>query len=306
MHLTGLPVCEFSNNPVYYSVIELQFYRIYVKMPNNQFVVIAFYKFVPFPDCAKYQPRLKQEMIQHDIKGTVLVTPEGINGTISGSRESIDRIIAYFRADERFADLEFKESCWDRQPFDRAKVKQKKEVISLGYPVDPIQTVGTYVPPEEWNDLIHDPDVLLLDTRNDYETHLGTFKGAVDPKIKNFREFPQYVQENLDPAKHKKVAMYCTGGIRCEKASSYLLEKGFEQVYHLKGGILKYLEEIPDDKSEWEGTCYVFDQRVSLEHNLEKSNETSNCPACGHSLYTKDRRKPEYIPGIRCPYCPPK
>lgn len=273
-------------------------------MNQNEIVIIAFYKFVSFPDCEKFQPNLKQEMIDHEIKGTVLVTPEGINGTISGSRESIDHIKEYLCADDRFANMEFKESYWDHQPFDRAKVKHKKQLISLGYDVDPNKKVGTYIPPKEWNDLINDPDVIVIDTRNDYETHLGTFENAIDPKIKNFMEFPKYVEENLDPNKHKKVAMFCTGGIRCEKASSYMLEKGFENVFHLKGGILKYFEEIDESESEWKGTCYVFDQRVSVEQNLEKSSETCNCPSCGHSLFTKDRRKPEYIPGVRCPFCP--
>lgn len=273
-------------------------------MNENTIVIIAFYKFVPFPDCVMFQPKLKQAMIEYDIKGTVLVTPEGINGTISGSPDGIERIKQFICADERFADLEFKESQWDHQPFDRAKVKHKKELISLGYDVNPNEKAGMYVDPQDWNELIHEPDVIVIDTRNDYETHLGTFKHAIDPKIKNFREFPKYVEENLDPGKHKKVAMFCTGGIRCEKATSYLLEKGFESVYHLKGGILKYLEEVNQDESEWEGTCYVFDQRVSLEQNLQKSVETSNCPACGHSLFTKDRRKPSYIPGVRCPFCP--
>jgi len=224
----------------------------------SQYLTAALYKFVSLPDYQDLQKPILDACLKHNIKGTLLLAKEGINGTIAGQPEDIKAVLDYLRQDERLTTLEHKESYADTHPFYRMKVKLKKEIVTMGVPeVDPNEVVGTYVKPEDWNDLISDPDVLLVDTRNDYEVHIGTFKGAIDPKTKTFREFPQYVQENFDNTKHKKVAMFCTGGIRCEKASSYMKQQGFEEVYHLEGGILKYLENVPKEESMWEGECFV-------------------------------------------------
>ena len=271
---------------------------------NAPIVVAAFYKFVPFSGPRHFQPQLKRFMQKHGIKGTVLLSPEGINGTVSGDREAIDRLLTYLKSDHKFTDLEHKESYFHRQPFERTKVKVKKEIISLGVDVSPQRVVGTYVEPREWNSLISDPEVITIDTRNEYEVHLGKFKGAQDPKTRNFKELPAYTQQALDPKKHSKVAMYCTGGIRCEKYSSYLKELGFQEVYHLKGGILKYLEEVPEEESLWEGECYVFDERVAVKHGLTPTDEAAICPSCGYSLFSKDRIHPAYVHGKRCAHCP--
>lgn len=270
------------------------------------YTILAFYKFVAFEDCAKFQPVLKQFMIDHDIKGTILVSPEGINGTISALDENAEALKAFLAKDPRFANLEYKTSHFEGHAFERTKVKHKAEIIKIGYPVNPATDAGEYVKPQDWNELISDPETILIDTRNEYEVHLGTFEGAVDPKTENFMSLPEFIEKNFDPKKHKKVAMFCTGGIRCEKSTAYMKAKGFENVYHLEGGILKYLEDIPQSESLWNGTCYVFDERVSVDHNLNPSGETSICPGCGHSLYTKDRRKPEYIHGVCCAFCPPE
>ena len=267
------------------------------------YVIAALYKFVNIDNPEELQPNWKQKMLDNNVTGTILVTPEGINGTISGPREGIDAVLAHIRADERFATLEHKESFADEAPFLRTKVKLKKETIPMGATVDPNKIVGTYVKPEEWNDLISDPDTILVDTRNDYEVYIGTFKNAVNPKTATFKEFPQWVAENLDPQKHKKVAMFCTGGIRCEKSTSYLKEQGFENVYHLQGGILKYLEEIKQEDSLWEGECYVFDDRVAVGHGLEPSKENGLCTACGHSLIAADLKRPTYKKDEYCPHC---
>ncbi len=235
----------------------------------SAFVVAALYKFVDLPDYADLRAPLRAIMDAHKVKGTLLLAREGVNGTIAGSRDGIDAVLAHLRSDPRLADLEHKESYCDAQPFLRAKVRLKKEIVTLGVPgVDPNARVGTYIDPKDWNALIADPDVILIDTRNDYEVAIGTFEGAIDPKTASFGEFPEYVRANLDPRTHKKVAMFCTGGIRCEKASSFMLQEGFEEVFHLKGGILKYLEEIPAEQSRWRGECFVFDERVALGHGL--------------------------------------
>lgn len=270
-------------------------------MPN--FIVAALYKFAKLPDYKELQPPLLDFCLAQNIKGTLLLAEEGINGTVAGSREGIDALIAYLKSDARLADLEHKESFADEAPFYRMKVRLKKEIVTLGVPgVDPNYKVGTYVQPEDWNALISDPDVILIDTRNDYEYDIGTFKGALDPHTTTFREFPEYVAKNLDPAKHKKVAMFCTGGIRCEKASSFMMEQGFEEVYHLQGGILKYLENIPKEESLWEGECFVFDQRVAVRHGLEVG-EYDQCHACRHPLSPEEMKSEKYEAGIACPYC---
>lgn len=270
---------------------------------SNSIVVAALYKFVSLPDYEQLREPLLQVMQAHDVKGTLLLALEGINGTVSAPREGIDALLAWLKTDPRFVDIDHKESFCDEQPFYRTKVKLKKEIVTLGVPgVDPNQRVGTYVEPKDWNALISDPEVLLIDTRNDYEVSIGTFEGAIDPKTTTFREFPDYIKAHFDPAKHKKVAMFCTGGIRCEKASSYMLGEGFEEVYHLKGGILKYLEEVPEQQTLWKGDCFVFDNRVTVRHDLSQG-EYEQCHACRNPLSAEDRSSEHYQPGISCPHC---
>jgi UPF0176 protein len=270
---------------------------------SSSIVVAALYKFVTLEDYVERREPLLNAMLANEVKGTLLLAEEGINGTIAGSRAGIDAVLAFLKADPRLVDLEHKESYCDEQPFYRTKVKLKKEIVTLGVPgVDPNKKVGTYVDPKDWNALISDPDVVLIDTRNDYEVGIGTFTNAVDPKTKSFREFPQYVRQNFDPARHKKVAMFCTGGIRCEKASSFMLNEGFEEVYHLKGGILKYLEDVPQEESLWQGDCFVFDNRVTVRHDLSEG-EYDQCHACRTPISTADRESEHYVPGISCPHC---
>ncbi len=227
--------------------------------------VSAFYKFVRIEEPGTLRAALKAELAARSMKGTILVAPEGINGTVSGEPDAMAGFLVWLRCDPRFADLVTKEATIDRHPFQRLKVKLKREIISLRRPEsDPTARVGTYVKPADWNALIQDPDVLLLDTRNTYEVEAGTFEGAVDPKLKHFSHWPEFVAANLDPQRHKRIAMFCTGGIRCEKASAYLLAHGFEEVYHLDGGILNYLAQVPSDVSLWRGQCFVFDERVGV------------------------------------------
>jgi UPF0176 protein len=269
----------------------------------SQYLTAALYKFVSLPNYQALQAPILAACNQHHIKGTLLLALEGINGTIAGAPENIRALLAYLRTYPEFCELEHKESYADTHPFYRMKVKLKKEIVTMGVTgVDPNQVVGTYVKPEDWNALISDPDVILLDTRNDYEVHIGTFKGAVDPKTTTFREFPEYVAQNLDKTKHKKVAMFCTGGIRCEKASSFMKQQGFEEVYHLQGGILKYLETVPKEQSMWEGECFVFDQRVAVKHGLEVG-DYDQCYACRMPLSPEELKSPQYTPGISCPHC---
>jgi len=269
----------------------------------SNFIVAALYKFAKLPDYKGLQPGLLDFCLTQDIKGTLLLAEEGINGTVAGSRQGIDALISYLKSDPRLADLEHKESYAEEAPFYRMKVRLKKEIVTLGVPgIDPNYKVGTYVAPEDWNALISDPDVVLIDTRNDYEYDIGTFKGALDPHTTTFREFPEYVANNLDPAKHKKVAMFCTGGIRCEKASAFMMEQGFEEVYHLQGGILKYLENVPEEESLWQGECFVFDQRVAVRHGLEVG-DYDQCHACRHPLSPEEVQSAQYVAGISCPYC---
>lgn len=265
--------------------------------------VLAFYKFTSLPKFHEIKQPLLDLCTAHGIKGTVLLAAEGINGTVAGSQEAIMAFEAFFEKDERFEGMSAKKSYEATPPFYRMKVKLKKEIVTLGVPgVSPTKVVGTYVKPQQWNDLLNDPEVLLVDTRNIYEYDVGTFKNAVNPNTVNFREFPEYVSKNLDPAKHKKVAMFCTGGIRCEKASSYMLEQGFEEVYHLEGGILKYIEEIKPENSLWEGECFVFDNRVTVDHHLEKGTYDM-CHACRHPINDADKQSTQYVKDITCPYC---
>lgn len=269
----------------------------------EQFVIAALYKFVNLPDYKDLQGPLKKVCKKNGVMGTLLLAKEGINGTISGTQEGIDAVLNYLKADPRLSDLEHKESFDKEQPFYRMKVRLKKEIVTMGIPeVDPNQQVGEYIEPKEWNDLISDPDVTLIDVRNDYECDIGTFEGAIDPKTTSFRDFPEFVKKNLDPKKAKKVAMCCTGGIRCEKASSYMLAQGFETVYHLKGGILKYLETVPADQSKWKGECFVFDNRVSVDHDLNVGNYDL-CYGCRHPITEEDKTSPSYEAGVCCPHC---
>lgn len=266
-------------------------------------VVAALYKFVKLPDFAEKQHPLLSYCQAQGVRGTILLAAEGLNGTIAGSRQAIDSILSFLRSDPRLANLEYKESYADSQPFDRMKVRLKQEIVTLGLPeIDPNQQVGTYVSPEDWNTLILDPEVTVIDTRNDYEVSIGTFRGAQNPETESFRQFPDYVHNHLDPTKQRKVALFCTGGIRCEKASSFMLSQGFQEVYHLKGGILKYLEKVPEDESLWEGECFVFDQRVSVRHGLA-AGTYKMCQGCGRPISKADQLSPEYQEGVSCAYC---
>ena len=265
--------------------------------------VITFYKFVQLDDFAELRQPLSELCQTQGIKGTILLALEGINATVAGTDQALEILLSYLTQDLRLADLTHKTSWAEEQPFARMKVKLKKEIVTLGQlDISPTKKVGTYVEPLDWNQVISDPEVVVIDTRNNYEVDIGTFHGAVNPETDSFREFPDYASQQLDPAKHKKVAMFCTGGIRCEKASSYLLEHGFEQVYHLKGGILKYLEDVPAKDSLWEGECFVFDERVTVQHGLEPGHYAM-CHGCGHPVSVEDMQSPHYDLGIACPHC---
>ena len=269
----------------------------------NSVVVAALYRFVTLDNFEALREPLLDFCKAHGVFGTLLLANEGINGTIASSREGIDAVIDYLRQDPRLAALDWKESFHDEIPFLRMKVKLKKEIVTMGVEgIDPNKVVGTYATPEQWNELIDDPEVVVIDTRNDYEVEIGTFKGALDPGTVTFREFPTWVRENLDPAKHKKVAMFCTGGIRCEKASSFMLQEGFEEVFHLQGGVLKYLEEMPVENTRWEGECFVFDNRVAVDHSLERGHY-DQCYACRHPITEEDKLSPLYEAGVSCPRC---
>ena len=268
-----------------------------------QIVVCALYKFVTLEDFQALRQPLHQLMEANQVRGTLLLASEGINGTIAGSRAAIDSVLDWLRSDPRLADLDHKESFTDTLPFNRAKVKLKQEIVTMGVEgIDPKRVVGTYVSPADWNKLISDPEVILVDTRNDYEFKVGTFKNAINPNTESFREFPRYARENLHPEKHKKIAMFCTGGIRCEKSTAFLKEQGFDEVYHLKGGILKYLEEVPATETLWEGECFVFDERVTVNLQLEKGNY-DQCNACRLPITEADKANEKYQQGVSCPHC---
>lgn len=266
-------------------------------------LVATFYQFVPLADRVEWQRSLQQVCQEQGIKGTILLALEGINATIAGTPSAIAAVLAVLRQDPRFANLTVKESWHETPPFERLKVRLKQEIVTLGQPdVNPCDRVGTYVRPQDWNMLLADPEVLVIDTRNDYEVSIGTFQGAQNPQTRSFREFPTYVQTHLDPQHHRKVALFCTGGIRCEKATSYLLQQGFEEVYHLEGGILKYLETVPAAESLWQGECFVFDERVAVQHGLEVGTHDL-CRSCGHPISAADKASPQYEAGITCPHC---
>lgn len=269
----------------------------------NNYLVCALYKFVTLENYLDMREPLRDFMESHSIKGTILLALEGLNGTVSGSQEDINSLLAYLNNDARISPISHKFSWHKEQPFYRTKVKLKKEIVTMGVEgIDPLKTVGTYVAPKDWNELISDPDVTVIDTRNDYEIEIGTFKHAINPQTGSFREFPEYVAKELDPSKHKKVAMFCTGGIRCEKSTAYLKEQGFDEVYHLEGGILQYLEDVPKEDSLWEGDCFVFDNRVAVNHDLEQS-EYDQCYGCRLPITEQDKQSDKYEAGVTCPAC---
>jgi UPF0176 protein len=266
-------------------------------------VVAALYRFAKFPDYESFREPLLEILLTHEVRGTLLLAAEGINGTIAGNKIGIDAVLTWLAKDHRFAGIQAKESYVDENPFYRTKVKLKKEIVTMGVEaIDPTHIVGTYVDAKDWNALLADPEVLLLDTRNQYEVEIGTFENAINPKTDSFREFPEYVRNNLDPKVHKKVAMFCTGGIRCEKSTAYLKQHGFEDVFHLKGGILKYLEEQPETDTKWQGECFVFDNRVTVNHKLEKGIY-DQCHACRRPILEKDKGSEFYQKGVSCHHC---
>ena len=275
-----------------------------VSTPTSNWTVCALYRFVKIDDRETLQKEIKEICDAQDICGTILIAPEGVNGTVGApTLKQMNMLIDHLDARVGVRQGEVKYSEAHKRPFIRTKIRLKKEIVTLRQPqVDPTRTVGTYVDPKDWNDLISDPDVIVLDTRNVYETQLGTFKNAVDPQTDVFTQFPDFVKSKLDPQKHQKVAMFCTGGIRCEKASSYMLHEGFKEVYHLKGGILKYLEEVPPEESMWEGECFVFDRRVGIKHGLEQGI-LDTCYGCRASLYPQDKERAEFEEGVCCHHC---
>ena len=268
------------------------------------YILAALYLFVGLDDFEDLKPKVLHEMNRLNVKGSLLLAQEGINGTVAGSRAELDEFLAFLRSDPRLSSLPHKESYAFDEPFHRAKVNLKREIVTMGVPgVDPTSLVGTYVKPKDWNDLISDPNTVLIDTRNDYEYRIGTFEGAVNPKTTAFREFPQWIEDHNHLLHDKpKVAMFCTGGIRCEKATSYMKSLGYDQVYHLEGGILKYLEEVKQHESLWQGECFVFDERVSVGHGL-KPGTYELCHGCRSPITEEEKESPYYEPGVCCPYC---
>jgi UPF0176 protein len=265
--------------------------------------IATFYKFVHLENPEGLRNQLITQCEHLGLKGTILLAHEGLNATLSGDQAAIHNLLNFLHSQPDIGFFPYQESTTHAAPFGRLKVKIKPEIVTLGMPdINPNDQVGTYVAPEDWNQVISDPDVVLVDTRNDFEVELGTFKGAVNPHTQAFRELPNYVNTALDPAKTKKVAMFCTGGIRCEKATAYMLRQGFKEVYHLKGGILNYLKTVPQAESLWQGECFVFDERVAVDHNLELGHYDL-CLGCGHPLSLEDRQSPQYEAGITCPNC---
>lgn len=268
-----------------------------------KYTVSALYHFATLENFEEMREPLLQKMLENDVKGTLLLAREGINGTIAGPDAGIKNVISYIKSFESLKNTVTKESYSDDAPFQRSKVKLKKEIVTMGVEdINPKIHAGEYVKPQDWNALISDPDVITIDTRNDYEVSIGTFKHALDPATETFREFPKYVKEQLADHKDKKVAMFCTGGIRCEKSTAYLKQQGFKDVYHLEGGILKYLEEVPKEESLWEGECFVFDSRVAVKHELEQG-KYDQCFACRMPITEDDKQLTEYAKGISCHHC---
>ena len=271
--------------------------------PENQFVVLAMYHFVRLDDFEDMKPPLQALCVANGLMGTMLLAREGLNGTFAGPRKGIDTLLSYLRADFRFKTLRYKESYTDKAPFRRMKVRLKREIVTMGVPdTDPGEICGERVDAKRWNELLQDPEVLTIDTRNEYECDIGTFEHAISPGTETFREFPKFVDAELDPQKHRKVAMFCTGGIRCEKATNYLMKQGFKEVYHLDGGILRYLETVDKEESLWRGECFVFDDRVAVDENLTPGSY-AQCYACRRPLSDADRQSPLYVIGVSCPHC---
>ncbi len=278
------------------------------------YLTVAFYKFVELTDFADMKAPLLAFCESQHVKGTILLANEGINSTIAGPEAGVRAVLAYLRADPRLAALEHKESWSDKPPFYRMKVKLKREIVTMGVPtVNPNETVGKYVKPQDWNALISDPEVLVIDTRNTYEVDIGTFKGALDPRLKSFSQFPEWLMQQPKIAdseakkagevdKKTKVAMFCTGGIRCEKSTAFLKAQGFDEVYHLEGGILKYLETVPAEQSLWQGECFVFDERVTVGQGL-KVGDYGLCRACREPISQADMESPYFVLGLSCPHC---
>ena len=267
--------------------------------------VAALYRFASFNQPELLQPQIAAWCAEHGLKGTILVATEGVNGTVAGSEAGIDAVVAHLRTLPGCAELDVKYSHANEMPFYRMKVRLKKEIVTLGVDgIDPKREVGTYVQPEDWNALISDPDTVLIDTRNDYEVAIGTFEGAVDPRTKSFSEFPEWFRAHRDElaAGKTKFAMFCTGGIRCEKSTAFLKAEGIDDVYHLEGGILRYLENIPETESKWQGECFVFDERVSVKHGLELG-EMELCHACRRPISQEDKASAHFIEGVACPAC---
>ncbi|RBO93310.1 rhodanese-related sulfurtransferase [Pseudochrobactrum asaccharolyticum] len=274
-------------------------------MCEAHFTVAALYCFARFPDFEAYQAPLTELCDQNGIKGTLLLAAEGLNGTVAGTQSGIAALIAFIEAIPalREQNIELKYSTASQMPFNRMKVRLKKEIVTMGVEgIDPLQSVGAYVQPEDWNALIDDENTILIDTRNDYEYAIGTFKGAIDPKTKTFREFPQWVEDHRGDLEGKKIAMFCTGGIRCEKATAFVKGLGFDDVYHLKGGILKYLEDMPAEDTRWEGECFVFDERVSVGHGLVEG-DVQLCRACRNPVTPEGKLSQFYEEGISCDSC---
>jgi UPF0176 protein len=267
------------------------------------FLTAALYKFVELSDFANLRAPLLACCEANQVVGTILLAEEGINGTIAGAPENVYAVLGFLRSDARFADLVHKESYSKKPPFYRLKVRLKREIVTLGVPdINPNQMAGQYVKPEEWNKLLDDPDVVVVDVRNDYEVSIGTFKGAINPKTKSFSELPEWVEQETALQHKPKVAMFCTGGIRCEKSTAFLRKVGFDEVYHLEGGILKYLEVVPEAESRWEGECFVFDERVTVGQGL-KPGDYELCRGCGHPISPEDRTSELFVMGVSCPYC---
>lgn len=267
------------------------------------YTICALYHFTPFPDHAALQAPLKRVCDANGITGTLLLAQEGINGTVSGKRDGIDTLISYIQSLPGCSNFEWKLSTSQERPFIRMKVRLKKEIVTMGQPdVDPLASVGRYVAPADWNDLILSDDVAVIDTRNDYEVSIGTFEGAIDPKTASFREFPQWWDDNKERFHNKRIAMFCTGGIRCEKSTNFLIGQGVEDVFHLKGGILKYLEDVPAKDSSWNGSCFVFDGRVSVEHGLKEGPHLL-CHACRRPILPDDLDRVEFEQGVSCHQC---
>ena len=268
----------------------------------SPFILASWYRFVPVEDCAALRAELLRVCRRYGLRGTILLSPEGMNASVGGRREDVAALLAFVQALPHFAGTTHRETPVATVPFHRLKVRIKKEIISLGSALDPATPTGKRVAPDTWNDLLDDADVLVLDVRNRFEVGVGSFAGARDPGLASFREFPRFVREQLDPDRDSRVAMFCTGGIRCEKASAFMLSQGFEEIYQLEGGILRYLGSVSAEQSRWQGECFVFDQRVSVGH-AGAAGSYEQCYTCRHPVGPQDRASPAYEKGVSCPSC---